>query len=378
MSGETSPALTVVIPTWNGWDLLHDCLESLRRQTFQASVYDQGHATPSFPRTWESRTRQELPKTTLDPRVREDDDPLSRSGVEPFPFQGMEIIVVDDGSTDETPAHLKTEFPEVQCLVSPVNLGFAATANRGLAAARAPWVFLLNNDVTLAEDCIEKLMACAREGTYSMISPMVLWAEDPQLIYSAGDGIGVNGRPVSLGYKEPHANYVPESEPFGVSGGYGLFRKTMLDEIGLLDEAFVAYFEDSDLCFRARWAGHAATLVPDARARHIGSASIQGRTWWRTRQCFQNHALLVLKNYSLPLLWKNLGPIMRERCHQWSRVFRVARSEWGTARAVGFTLAAWWGLMRRVPSALHTRQGILRKRRIDNNTMQVLLEKEPP
>jgi len=322
MKESPTPVLSVIIPTWNGWALLESCLDSLRRQT----------------------------------------------------FQDMEIIVVDDGSTDGTPERLADRFPEVRCILSPANRGFAPTVNLGLAEARAPWVFLLNNDVTLEARCVEKLMECAREETYSMIAPLVLCAESPELIYSAGDALGVSGRPTSRGFRCARACWTSKGEPFGVSGGYGLFRKALLDAIGPLDEAFVAYFEDADLCFRARWAGHRATVVMGAEAWHVGGASIGGRTWWRTRQCFQNHALLVVKNFSLSLLWGNRRALLRERRHQWGRIFGAARNEWGSARAVAFCLGAWWGLLVRLPGALRHRRAILRGRVLGDSAMQALLE----
>ncbi len=323
MSAPTVPELSVVIPTWNGWELLEACLQSLARQT----------------------------------------------------HQDMEIIVVDDGSTDDTPARLAEAYPHVKCVVSPVNRGFAPTANQGLVMARAPWVFLLNNDVTLEAQCIEKLLACAREGRYGMICPLVLWTEDPQLIYSAGDRIGVNGRPVSLAYKCSREAVTEFAPPFGISGGYGLFRRDMLEAIGLLDNTFVAYFEDADWCFRARWAGHEAALVPDAVAFHVGSASIQGRIWWRTRQCFQNHALLVWKNFTWRLLWRNRRALLKERCHQWARLFSVARNEWGAAAALVVTLSAWGGLMRRMPAAIRARRALGARRTLGDDAMQALLER---
>jgi len=239
--------------------------------------------------------------------------------------------------------------------------------------ARAPWVFLLNNDVTLEPQCIEKLLECAREGTYRMICPLVLWTEDPQRIYSAGDSMGVNGRPVSIAYKQPREAVTAFPAPFGVSGGYGLFRRDMLEEIGMLDNTFVAYFEDADWCFRARWAGHEAALVPDAVAFHVGSASIQGRIWWRTRQCFQNHALLVWKNFTWRLLWWNRRALLKERLHQWKRLFAVARNEWGALVALGVTLWAWVGLLRRMPAAIRARRALGARRRLGDDSMQALL-----
>ena len=312
--------LSIVIPTWNGRALLELCLNSLRIQT----------------------------------------------------WRDFEIVVSDDGSTDNTMDWLAVHFSEVVVARSDVNQGFVAAANRGIARAQGDWVFLLNNDVTLAEDCLEKLMAAA-QGDAAMLTPLVLWTENPRLVYSAGDRIGVNGRPESIGYQRERDAFAVSERPFGISGGYGLFRRDLLDKIGVLDPVFGAYFEDADLCFRARWAGYEARLVPEALAWHVGSASISDRLWWRTKQCYRNHALLVIKNFSLRLLIWNAPALLRERGHQLIRVFTVARNEWGTIRAIGFASSAWIGLALRLPGALLQRRRILGTRGISDHAMQSLL-----
>lgn len=320
----TAPEISVVIPTWNGRALLTDCLDSLARQT----------------------------------------------------FQDIEIIVVDDGSTDDTVDFLQAQYPAVRVAVLERNRGFAVAVNRGIGDVRGRWVFLLNNDVTLADDCLALLMAEARTDRYALLTPLVLWTEDPRLVYSAGDRIGVSGRPESIGYMAARDSVDGREAPFGVSGGYGLFRKDVLDQIGRLDPAFVAYFEDSDLCFRARWAGYAACVVPEALAWHAGSATIRGRTWWRTRQCYRNHALLVIKNFSPALLWWNRAAIFRERRHQLGRLFRAARGEWGAVSAVAVTAGAWAGLLAHVPGALRWRWRTMRGRKLSSAAMQALLARE--
>jgi len=325
MTGDR-PELSVVIPTWNGLDLVRKCLDSLAGQGY----------------------------------------------VE------FETIVSDDGSTDGTAAAIHDTYPNVTVVVSEENRGFVSAANRGIEASRGQWVFLLNNDVTLAPDCLERLMHAARTGAAGMFAPLVLWTEDDRLIYSAGDGVDRNGRPFSQGYKLPREQFHPPMEPFGVSGGYGLFRRDLLDDVGLFDPAFGAYFEDSDLCFRARWAGYRAAVVLDAVAWHEGSATIRDRLWWRTRQCYQNHVLLVIKNFSFSMLCWNAGSIARERLHQCARLFTVARSEWGARRALAYTVAAWFGLAARIPGALARRRGIMSRRRCSSVEMQRWLQTGSP
>lgn len=313
--------LSIVIPTWNGLALLQKCLESLGAQT----------------------------------------------------WRDFEIVVSDDGSMDGTLDFLRVHHPDVLVEHSDKNRGFAAAVNQGIGRTRGDWVFLLNNDVTLAPDCLELLMRAADCTDAAMLTPLVLWTEDPRLVYSAGDRIGINGRPESIGFRQQRNEFAAIEEPFGVSGGYGLFRGDLLEKVGLLDPAFGAYFEDADLCFRARWAGFSAAIVPEALAWHVGSASIAGRTWWRTRQCYRNHALLVLKNFSLRMLLGNAPALLAERRHQCFRLFRAARAEWGAARAAGFLMLAWMDLIANTPRALMKRRSTLGNRVLDDSAMQALL-----
>jgi len=316
-----SPSCSIIIPTWNGRELVGCCLESLSRQG----------------------------------------------------YRDFETLVVDDGSTDDTLDYLRMHHPEVRVLSCAVNRGFVAAVNRGISEAQGQWVFLLNNDVTLADDCLEHLMAAARRDESAMLTPLVLWTDDPRLVYSAGDAIGRNGRPSSIGFKAERTTWEAGAAPFGVSGGYGVFKRELLNHVGHLDPGFGAYFEDSDLCFRARWLGYGAGLVPEAVAWHIGSATIQDRLWWRTRQCYRNHALLIIKNFSARLLCWNAAAILRERFHQLNRVFQVARNEWGLVRAIVYTAQAWSELLVRIPGALIRRRHIMATRRLSSAAMQALL-----
>jgi len=160
---------------------------------------------------------------------------------------------------------------------------------------------------------------------------------------------------------------------FGVSAGAGLFRRDLFAKIGLLDERFHAYFEDSDLCFRARLAGFRARLVPEAVACHIGSASIEGRTWWRARQCFRNHALLVAKNMPGRLLLRHGAAILKERGHQAGRLFSAARCEFGAIRACGIVVATCLSAWMAMPAMLAARRRIQRTRVLPDAAVDALL-----
>lgn len=317
-----APRLSVIIPTWNRADLALACLDSLAGQT----------------------------------------------------WRDVEVLVVDDGSTDDTAARVAAAHPGARVLRLAENRGFAVAVNAGIAATRAPWVLLLNNDMTLAPDALEHLMRAAESGEADLLTPLVCWQATPERVYAAGDRITRGGRPESIGHNAALAGFTPGEAVFGVTFGAGLVSRRALDAVGPLAEDFVAYFEDADWCFRARLAGFGARCVPAARAWHIGSASLAGKTWWRTAQCHRNHALLVLRNYPLGLLIRHAPAILRERLHQHRRVFNAARAEAGALRALGRWLALEAALWRAVPGALRARRRIQGSRVLGVAAIDALLE----
>lgn len=318
-----SATLTVVIPTWNHRGLLAECLASLATQSRRAD----------------------------------------------------QIIVVDDGSTDDTAAYVAREWPDVRLVRLEKNAGFCVAVNAGIRVATGDWVFLLNNDMTLAPDCLERLMEAACEGGAALLAPLVLFRDDPDTIYSAGDRQRPNGRPEAVGFRQCLEGFQFPKTIFGVSGGAGLFKREVFDRVGLLDECFVAYFEDSDLNFRARLAGFDAQFVRNAIAYHVGSASLGGRTWWRARQCFRNHALLVVKDFPLSVFVVNFPSILRERLHQARRLVSSARAEFGLLRALAILPAAGFDTLAALPHCLRERRRIQRARRISIEELKRLMEK---
>ncbi len=315
------PALTIVIPTYNGTGLLRECLSSLDIQTF--------------------------------------DD--------------FELLVVDDGSEEDIEGFAAAEFPPARVIRLPENKGFAAAVNAGLRETRTDCVMLLNNDMTLEAECIEKLMHALEEGPAAMVAPLVLWKDDPETIYSAGDRIRKNGRPESIGFRCPREGFEFSEPVFGVSAGAAVYRREVFERCGLLDERFVAYFEDADLSFRARLAGFEAACVPDAVAYHVGSASQHGKTWWRSRQCYRNHALLVLKNMPLGLMIRYAPLILRERLHQARMLLSSARAEFGLVRALFEWVRAWVEIVELLPHALGARRHRMRTRAISDADLAELL-----
>lgn len=318
-----SASLSIVIPTLDHWDYLSDCLASLREQT----------------------------------------------------FRDFEVLVIDDGSREDIEKQVSDAYPEVAVHRLPLNRGFAVAANAGLRRTTAPRVMLLNNDMTLAPTCLELLMGAMDESGADMVTPLVVWRDQPDVIYSAGDLLRVGGRPESIGFRVPVDDAAFSDTVFGVSAGAAIYSREVFETVGYLDERFVAYFEDSDLNFRARLAGFTPLCVREARAFHVGSGSLGGREGWRARQCFRNHALLVVKNMPFQLLFL-LGPfILKERIHQGGRVLSSARSEFGLLRACYLLVSTMVETGLLMPYALGQRRVVRRLRRISVHELSALLTK---
>jgi N-acetylglucosaminyl-diphospho-decaprenol L-rhamnosyltransferase len=213
-----------VVVTWNGARLLPDALRSLAAQT-------------------------------LKPRV----------------------TVVDNASTDETAELLARDFPEVLHLRLTENFGYGRANNEAMSRALdegAELIALINNDVELAPDWIEKLVAAARANPEAGLFCGTLRFQGEPLVNSTGLAIDRFGRARDRDFRVPIDELKREDGPVaGVSGGAAFLRSSMLREVGLFDPDYFAYYEDVDLSLRAAEKGFASFYVREAIAWHRFGAS---------------------------------------------------------------------------------------------------------
>ncbi len=301
----TEATLSVVIPTWNGKERARRCVDDLLAQTRPPS----------------------------------------------------EIIVVDDGSDDGTVDLFVERYPQLTVVAMTENRGFCAAVNVGIGEARGDYIMLLNNDMTMAPDCLEHLYAALEPKTVA--GPLVLFESKRKTVYAAGDRLLPNGRPESIGFRE-HLSQAAKHlrEPTGITAGAAIYPRALFEEAGLFDETFVAYFDDMDMSLRARWLGYTMRIVPRARAFHEGAASLEDRRWWRTRQCQRNHLLLVLKHFPLRLLLRHLPAILVEHARARFRTLGAVRCDRGLVRAIGEVMKAEAEGLSNLPHALRERRRI--------------------
>jgi len=294
-----TPQVTVVILNWNGRHLLSGCLSALQAQT----------------------------------------------------FCDFETIVVDNGSSDGSVEWLRAQHPAVHVIQNSTNLGFATANNQGIRASQAPLIVLLNNDANLAPNCLQALVEAAERATWAgMLACKIVQHDAPDRMDSAGIEVDRAGVAWNRGWGEAAADHTQPLEVFGPSAAAALYRRALLDQIGLLDDDFFIYYEDVDLAWRAQWAGWRCLYVPEAVADHIHSATtgrgspfknfLLGRNKWRA--ILKNYPFMTLAAYfplmvmldfgaALAASWRsrNLGPI-RGRI----AVLRDVRQMWRQRRSV--------------------------------------------
>ncbi len=194
------------------------------------------------------------------------------------------VIVVDNGSTDDTRARLRAEWPKVQLERFEDNRGFSVACNRGVASGSAEHVVLLNNDVDCRPDFLERLVAPLRDPEVGSVASLMLQPGGERI-----DSVGLAADSVLGGFPRLQGLPVARAHDLapvlaGPAGTAAAYRRTAWEQVGGLDETIVAYMEDFDLALRLRMAGWRAVSEPEAVGVHLGSATHGHRSAWQRRQ----------------------------------------------------------------------------------------------
>jgi GT2 family glycosyltransferase len=296
--------ISIIIPNWNGAALLPPCLDALRRQT----------------------------------------------------YRDFEIIVVDNGSADGSRELLARAYPEVCVIALESNRGFAAATNAGIRAAHGDIVALLNNDTEADLHWLEELArAMAENPRAGMVACKLRLFDRRDHLHSAGDFFRIDGTPGNRGVWELDAGQYDDARGvFGPCAGAAAYRKTMLDEIGLLDEELGSYCEDVDLNWRARLAGYTCAYAPRAIVYHKVSATGGGPI--ASYFVGRNFIFVLGKNYPAALWKRHWAKILRAQLRITWDALKSLRGAAARARLRG-QLAGLAGL----PHWLAKRRSVIRR-----------------
>ncbi|HEY5601180.1 MAG TPA: glycosyltransferase family 2 protein [Patescibacteria group bacterium] len=308
--------VSVVIPNWNGEKLLPKTLQSLQKQK----------------------------------------------------FKNFDTIVVDNGSTDGSVRLLLEKFPRVKIIALEKNYGFAKAVNFAVIKLQNKYVALLNNDAIVDKNWLYYLLLSLKKHKDCYASTPIMIDPKTKKVENAGDKINVVGQAHPRGVGEEPKKYFKKEFVFGASGGASLFKKDVLEKLGLFDEKFFFYFEDVDLALRAQLAGYKVIFDPRAIVYHKGGRSAKkiGKRIEYFR--FRHTIYLTIKN--LP------GEILFSR-RRWLKIPLVWLHTFFYFVKTGLGLEALMvagSVLFNLPSLLKDRSRILKSRKIKIGEFDKLFE----
>ncbi len=288
--------LSVIIPNWNGGAFLPACLDALARQTYSA----------------------------------------------------IEVLIVDNASIDGSPELTRRDYPWVRLIELPVNVGFTGACNAGIWASRGEFVALLNNDTEVDESWAAAVVdAFSLHPDAGSVASKMLLFDQRNHIHTAGDYFTLDGRAGNRGVWQADAGqFDAEEYVFSACGGSSVYRRAMLDQIGLLDDDFFFSLEDIDLGWRAQLAGWRCLYTPKAIVYHHLAATGGGVT--ASYYDGRNLLFVLAKNYPVPLWRKHGGQIVRAQWRLALEALRAWRGAAARARLRGMA-AGLLGLPRQWP-----------------------------
>ena len=324
------PVVTIIIVNWNGRTYLPDCLDSLAGQS----------------------------------------------------FRDFEVVLVDNGSMDESVAFVKEHYPWVKLVTLNENTGFSSGNNHGLEHADGSYIVTLNNDTRADPDWLQIMVETAETNPdVGMVGCRICSFDDPDIIDSIGMGICRDGmsrgrfrnrRWSSLKMREVEDILFP-------SACAALYRRAMIDEIGFFDDDFFAYAEDSDLGLRARLAGWKAVSATRAVVFHKYSRSSGSFSPLKVYLVERNHYWVVLKNFPPGLVFTlPLFSILRYLEQVRSVIagrgsgdeFRSSESKFELLKSL---VKAIFDSLRGIPKMLRKRRQVMRISRISKRDLAELL-----
>ncbi len=216
-------------------------------------------------------------------------------------YKNFETIIVDHGSTDGSIEYIKKYHPKVKLLEKGKNLGFAKGNNVGYKSSSGEYVLFLNNDTVVEPGFLNYLVEALKDKKIAVVQPKIIFADSKKL-QSAGTFFTDTGFLYHYGYdKDPtDEKYNKPSEIFSANGSCMLVKREVIEKVGLFDEDFFLYFEETDFCWRVWLAGYFIKYIPESVIYHKG-----GRATKRLPSAFinfhssKNRINAILKNLDL-------------------------------------------------------------------------------
>ena len=312
--------VSLIIPNWNGLDFLKVCLPSLLKQS----------------------------------------------------YQNFGIIIVDNGSTDNSVEFIKKNYPQIKIYQFRENRGFCQAINAGINLASGEYIFLLNNDTEVEVNCLSELVKTANKNTAAgFFATKMIYFDRRDIINDTGDIFSIYGLAHQRGKEEiDQGRYDKEEYVFGACAGATLYRKSMLEEIGLLDEDFFAYLEDIDLSFRAQLAGYKCLYVPTAIVYHVDGGTSKKVDDLPRYHTLRNSLFVITKNLPITLIFLYLPFILLGQV----RNFFIGLKH----HCLKLILKVYLDYFKELPSLIKKRKEIQKDRVVSNFYLNSIISKKYP
>lgn len=220
-------------------------------------------------------------------------------------YPDCQVLVVDNGSTDDSVSSIRSAFPEVEILETGANLGYAGGNNAGIRhalSAGADYVLILNNDVVVSPDSITRLVeALHDETTAGIATPLIADAAQPHTIWTMGARIDSRTGMVIRMHAGLPVNDAKAQERFKTDiapGSAMLVRREVFERVDLMDEAYFLYFEEADWCLATRRAGFNIVVVPSSVMWHKVSATLGKTSPITDYYMARNHLRFISRHWS--------------------------------------------------------------------------------
>ena len=309
--------ISVIILNWNGRLLLPDCLESLARQTWKE----------------------------------------------------FETILVDNGSEDGSADWVQANYPKVRVIRLNSNRGFCGGNNAGIRAAAGEYIVLLNNDTLVENNWLENLYQGIKfDPQIAACDSKILYFNERDKIWKSGSGYSIAGTPNDRFYGQlDNREFQKPVDIFAACACAAIYRESVFDEIGLLDEDFFTGYEDLDWSFRARLRRYRIVNVPSARVYHKVTATIGFNSEMFVRNGQRNVSAVFVKNMPTSLLIRYLPLHLIYIIGSMIYFLKVRRG-------CAFFLAKW-DFLKQLPTLWRKRRQIQKQRLASSAEIDSLLDR---
>lgn len=217
-------------------------------------------------------------------------------------YSNWELIIVDNGSTDDSetlPRNFQFLISNFQLIKNKENVGFAKANNQGFARSKGKYILLLNNDTKVNPGFLKYLVSrMEADPSLGVVQPKLKIMDDPKLLDNSGAFLTKSGFLQHWGYlAKDGSEFNREKEVFSTKGACMLIRRNVIAKVGLFDEDFVSYMEETDFCWRVWLFGYRVVFLPQVYIFHkVGFTSKRENQIYINYHSFKNRIISLIKN----------------------------------------------------------------------------------